>query len=374
MIWKDCCFLERWGNEETRLAQHRLSHQASIIQSLVIPPELDTLQHWQNKRFWVSKSLCPRVKAQAHYSMLPSVPGGRWVAIGNMKYLAPLKIARGNFQFILVDKSSLQSRSWKTMRSVTVLGAAGTWSSPAEGLSVLELIWPEAWSNYHLVVLGFLPSWHYTHAFWLNNLIHLEKWEGKERLGEPPGSYSRRKAFVHPESLQGKTAEWGISSGPETSPASLKCRDGANQSARASVLYPSSSPAHRWLWMVFWTHAFLLNLWNGDVFFSLPLLAVCLLQPCLLLGAFTVHGMFAAPGARSSRFDAVLLLVVNRVCPCFNCPAFLSLRVALEEATVGPTRTLTWAWDGCWKGAERLHIASCNRVLLQSFPLSFLGN
>lgn len=40
MIWKDCCFLERWGNEETRLAQHRLSHQASIIQSLVIPPEL----------------------------------------------------------------------------------------------------------------------------------------------------------------------------------------------------------------------------------------------------------------------------------------------------------------------------------------------
>lgn len=80
--------------------------------------------------------------------------------------------------------------------------------------------------------------------------------------------------------------------------------------------------------------------------------------------------MVAAPGARSSRFDAVLLLVVNRVCPCFNCPAFLSLSAALEEATVGPTRTLTCAWDGCWKAP---HVASCNRVLLQSFPLSFWG-
>lgn len=111
-------------------------------------------------------------------------------------------------------------------------------------------------------------------------LIHLEKWEGKERSGEPPGSNSRRKAFVHPESLHGKSAEWGISSGPETSPASLKCRDGANRSACASVLYPSSSPAHRWLWMFFWTRAFLLNLWNGDnVFFLFPCMQFAFYNP-----------------------------------------------------------------------------------------------
>lgn len=101
--------------------------------------------------------------------------------------------------------------------SVTVLGAVGTLSSLAEGLSVLKLIWPEVLSNYHFVVLQSLASWCYIHAFWLNNLIHLEKWEGKERSGKPPGSYNRKKAFVHPESLQEKTAKYCISSSPETS-------------------------------------------------------------------------------------------------------------------------------------------------------------
>lgn len=42
--------------------------------------------------------------------------------------------------------------------SVIVLGAVGTASSPAEGQSVLKLIWPEVLHNYPFVVLELLPS------------------------------------------------------------------------------------------------------------------------------------------------------------------------------------------------------------------------
>lgn len=49
--------------------------------------------------------------------------------------------------------------------SVIVLGTAGTLSSPAEGQSILKLIWPEVLHNYPFVVVKLLASWHYSHTF-----------------------------------------------------------------------------------------------------------------------------------------------------------------------------------------------------------------
>lgn len=137
--------------------------------------------------------------------------------------------------------------------SVIVLGAVGTLSSPAEGQSVLKLIRPEVLHNYPFVVLKLLASWHYSHAFWLHSLITWKNGRGNKRSGEPPSSYDmRRKVFVSPECLQVKMEKYCLTNSTEapaliSSPASLKCHNGTDQSVYAFMQYPQLSPVHKWL-------------------------------------------------------------------------------------------------------------------------------
>lgn len=162
-----------------------------------------------------------------------------------------------------------------------VLGAVGTLSSPAEGQSVLKLIWPEVLHNYPFVVLKLLASWHYSHAFWLHSLITWKNGRGKQRSGEPPSSCdTRRKVFVSPQSLQVRMEKCCVSNSTEasaliSSSASLKCHDGTDQSVYVFMQYPQLSPVHKWLWvlpLVFL--CFSSELWNGDNVFCIPSLSV----------------------------------------------------------------------------------------------------
>lgn len=88
-----------------------------------------------------------------------------------MQSLSPSSCSAGGFESAICHVPVL---------SVIVLGAAGALSSPAEGQSVLKLIWPEVLWNYPFVVLKLLASWHDSHAFWLRNLITWKNGRGKK--------------------------------------------------------------------------------------------------------------------------------------------------------------------------------------------------
>lgn len=102
---------------------------------------------------------------------------------------------------------------------------------------------------------------------------------------------------------------------PDTSPLLLPWSATMEQIKVLRLLCCIPSSVHRWLWMVF---VFLclssqhVNWWS------------CFLSPLLHTVFYIPDGnsawrfTFPAPGARSSKFDACLLLVTNTACPCFN--------------------------------------------------------
>lgn len=167
-------------------------------------------------------------------------------------------------------------------------------------------------------MVKFLASWQCIHAFWLNNLITWKNERGKkgqENLQAVTAGGGESLFLQNP--YKKKMAKLCISSGTETSryvssPASLKCHNGADQSARAFVPYPQLSSQV-----------------TLDAFcIPVPFFSICELEIMFSFSspAHTVfyipdgawHYTFPAPEARSSRFDASLLLVTNTVCPCYN--------------------------------------------------------